>query len=142
MTIVGELTAGTATKKETTDACRTCSAKDQPLTPAGHCWDPTACARRRIARTSKTQHLRSPCLVKIQTRGATYYLREFGPKIAPPPPILPPGFTLKDYEANPTHLYYEALMESGGRVPSDATSFKVEKALALAKMFNGTVVNK
>jgi hypothetical protein len=83
------------------------------------------------------QHLRYPCLVRIRTRGATYYLREFGPKIAPPPAILPPGFTLKDYEANPTHLYYEAVMEIGS-----ATSFQVPKALSLAKDFNGIVVNK
>lgn len=117
-------------------ACRTCSATNQKLTPAGHCWDPHACSKRREARVSRVAHLHGKCIIRIQRLGATYYIREFGPKIAPPPPVLPPGFTLKDYEANPNHLYYEAVMEKGA-----ATAFPVAKALALAKSFDGVAVN-
>jgi len=142
MTIVGELTAGTAEGKTSNDKCRTCGVTGQRLTPAGYCWNPTECTKRRIARASGIQHLRYPCLVRLRRYGSTYYIREFGPKVLPPPNPLPKGFTLKDYEANPEHKYYEAIAEVEGRVPGDATSFQVRDAIALAKMFNGTVVNK
>jgi hypothetical protein len=140
MTVVGELTAGDVVKT-TDEKCRTCGIKGK-LTPAGYCFDVHGCTERRKARVSGIQHLRFPCLVKLRRYGSTYYVREFGPKIAPPPLIMPPGFTIADYTANPAHRYYEALMEVEGRPPSDATSFQVRDALVLAKMFNGTVVNK
>lgn len=136
MTIVGELTAGTAEKKKTEEACRTCGATDQKLSPGGHCWDPHSCAQRRIARVSRTAHLHGRCYVRLRRHNATYFLREFGPKILPPPNPLPKGFTLKDYEANPNHVYYEAVMDRGS-----ATTFPVGKALALAKSFDGVAIN-
>jgi hypothetical protein len=64
-------------------------------------------------------------------------LREFGPKILPPPNPLPKGFTMKDYEANPKHIYYEAILER-----ESATLFPRARALALAKSFDGAAVNK
>jgi hypothetical protein len=135
-TPVGELTAGEVQKKQDI-ACRTCGVVGEKISPGGYCWDPHACAQRRMERVSGKSKLRYPCMVTLFEHGARYYLREFGPKILPPPNPLPKGFTMKDYEANPNHVYYEAVMEIGM-----ATSFKPEKALALAKIFNGTVVNK
>jgi hypothetical protein len=135
--IIGELTAGTVEKKKSTRKCRTCGAVDQKLTSGDYCWDPNACARRRMEKASGKQHLRFPCVVKLLARGGTYYLREFGPKMTPMPQVLPPGFTAKDYEANPAHKYFEAVMEVG-----QATSFQVVRALELARIFNGKAVNK
>lgn len=137
MTIVGELTAGTTDKKASPTTCGTCGATDQKLTPAGHCWDPRDCAKRRIARVSGGgQNLRHPCVVKLHRLGATYWLREFGPKIVPPPNPLPKGFTLDDY-SDKGRVYYEAIMENG-----QATSFQPQRALELAKIFNGTAMNR
>lgn len=133
--IVGELTAGEVAKKQE-ETCRTCGNKGK-ISPGGYCIDVDACTARRQMRASGAQNLREPCLVKIYTRGSTYYLREFGPKMSPMPLILPPGFTTKDYEANPARLYYEAILERGS-----ATDFKVARALQLAKAFDGTAVNK
>lgn len=135
--IIGELTAGTAEKKSEIKACRTCGATDQKLTSGNYCWDPHACANRRMERASGQQYLRFPCIVKLRVRGGTYYLREFGPKILPPPNPLPKGFTLEDYTPNPAHRYFEAVMEIG-----QATSFQVVRALELARIFNGKATNK
>lgn len=131
MTITGELPA--ATKPD--EKCRTCGEKGK-LTSCGYCFDVAACTARREAKAKGTQNLRYPCLVKFQRLGATYYLREFGPKILPPPNPLPKGFTIDDY-SDKGRTYFEAVMEIGS-----ATSFSVKSALALAKMFNGTAVNK
>ena len=117
--------------------CRICGATDQKLSSAGYCPDLEACTRRRQARAAGTAHLRAPCIVRLRFYGMTCYLREFGPKISSPPPVLPPGFTLKDYEVNPPRTYYETTNDV-----REASTFGVAEAVKLANTHNGTAVNR
>lgn len=111
------------------------------MTPVGHCLDSKQCDVRRMARAMKRANVqrapKGPCIVRLHYYGCVYYLREFGQKRSPAPPVLEPGFTAKDYEADPSRLYYEAVLER-----NQATVFKPEKALALAKNWGGEVVEK
>src|SRR5574341_1236626 len=109
----------------------------EQLTPGGYCFDPFACDQRRKAGASKTAHLHYPCVVKLFRYGRWCWLRKFGPKITPPPPVLPKGFTAKDYEPRADQVFYETVCEV-----SDATSFEPAEALSLAKIYHGEVVNR
>lgn len=117
--------------------CRSCSMPAERLTPSGFCFDVYACDERRKAGASRTAHLRHPCVVKLFRHGRWCWIRKFGPKVAPTPPVLPKGFVAADYEANPKHVYYETVCDVG-----DASGFQPEEAIKLAKMFHGEPVNR
>ena len=105
--------------------CKTCGSKSFPISPNGYCTDVNSCTERRIART-KPKPLVGPCVVKIQRYGRIYWLEEFQAQ------STDVGFVI-----SPPRFYYQAVLEE-----NSASSFKPEKALLLAKEYDGEAVEK